>query len=71
MKSNLIGVVVGIDKQRAPPGGQRIAVDAKAVVLCCDEGLARHHVQHRLVLTSGKQREIKEVKLTGSKATGV
>lgn len=36
-----------------------MAVDAKAVVLCCDEGLAGHHVQHRLVLASGKQREEK------------
>lgn len=58
-ETNLIGVVVGIDEKRAPPWGQRPAVDAKTVILCCDEGLAGHHVQHRLVLASGKQREEK------------
>lgn len=63
-KTNLIGVVVGIDEKRAPPWGQRPAVDAKAVVLCCDEGLAGHHVQHRLVLASGKQREEKKWQLS-------
>lgn len=59
-ETNLIGVVVGIDEKRAPPWGQRPAVDAKTVVLCCDEGLAGHHVQHWLVLASGKQREGKK-----------
>lgn len=52
-EADLIGVVVGVDEKRAPPRGQRLAVDAKAVVLCRDEGLAGHHVQHRLVLASG------------------
>lgn len=56
-ETNLIGVVIGIDKKRAPPWGQGLAVNAKTMVLCCDECLAGHHVQHRLVLASGKQRK--------------
>lgn len=53
---NLIGAIIGVDEKRAPLGGQGRAVNAVTVVLCCNEGLARHHVQHRLVLTSGKPR---------------
>ena len=61
-ETNLIGVVIGIDKKRAPPWGQRRAVDAKTVVLCCDEGLAGHHVQYRLILASEKQEDRKQEK---------
>lgn len=51
-KMNLVGAIVGVDEERAPALGQRRAVNAVTVVLCRDEGLARHHVQHWLVLAS-------------------
>lgn len=51
---HLICAIIGIDEQRPPPWGQGLAVYTIAVVLCCNEGLARHHVQHWLVLASGE-----------------
>ncbi len=51
---NLIGAIIGVDEKRAPPWRQGPAVNAVAVVLRCDEGLASHHIQHRLVLASGE-----------------
>ena len=54
-ETNLVGAIIGVNKQRAPPRGQGLAVDAVAVVLRRDEGLARHHIQHWLVLASGEQ----------------
>lgn len=52
-KSNLIGAIIGVEEKWAPPWGQGLTVYAIAVVLRRDEGLACHHIQHRLVLASG------------------
>lgn len=49
---HLVGAVIGVDEKRAPPRRQGRAVYAITVVLCRDEGLACHHIQHRLVLAS-------------------
>lgn len=51
---NLIGAVIGVNEQRAPAWGQGRAVYSVAVVLRRNEGLARHHIQHRLVLAPGE-----------------
>lgn len=51
---NLICAIIGVDEKRAPPWGQGLAVYAVAMVLRRNEGLARHHIQHRLVLASGE-----------------
>ncbi len=51
---NLIGAIISIDEKWAPPRGQGLAVYAVAVVLRCNEGLASHHIQYRLVLASGE-----------------
>lgn len=51
---NLIGAIISIDEKGPPPRGKGLAVYAITVVLCCNEGLVRHHIQHRLVLASGE-----------------
>lgn len=50
---NLIGAIIDVNEEWAPARGQGLAVDAVSMILCCDERLARHHIQHWLVLTSG------------------
>lgn len=49
---NLIGAIISIDEKWAPPWWQGFAVYAITMVLRCNESLARHHIQHRLVLAS-------------------
>lgn len=49
---DLIGPIVGIDEKRTPAWRQRLTVYPKAMILSRDEGLSRHHIQHRLVLAS-------------------
>ena len=51
---NLVGAIIGVDEKRTPPRGQGLAVYAVAVVLCRNEGLTCHHIQHWLVLPSGE-----------------
>lgn len=50
--SHLIGAIIGVNKQGAPPRGQGLAVDAVAVVLCRNECLACHYIHNWLVLAS-------------------
>lgn len=50
--THLVRVVVGVDEERLPLGGQRGGIDGEAVVLRRDERLTVQQIQHRLVVAS-------------------